>query len=59
MRERGLLKMGFSGAFPWSASENFWVGTFLTGTTGSFQPELTLRRAGAGFRRRPLLVPPC
>lgn len=41
MRERGLMNLGFSGASHWSASGNFWVDTFSTGTMGSFQPELT------------------
>ena len=41
MRERGLMNLGFSGASRWSASESFWVGTFSTGTMGTFQPELT------------------
>ena len=42
MRERGLMNLGFSDASRWSASENFWVGTFSTETMGTFQPELTL-----------------
>jgi len=37
------MNVGFSGASRRSASENYWVGTFSTGTMGSFQPELTRR----------------
>jgi len=39
--------MGRSSAFRWSVAEDFWVGTFSTGTMGSFQPELTDTQARA------------
>jgi len=54
MRERGLMNLGFSGASRRSASESFWVGTFSTGTMGTFQPELTMRRAGTARRTKAL-----